>query len=125
MFSNVWSENTALFERLMEIHSNSPKLYYGFKRYILFFTNLPKLYIDLDICLCLTGFIELDFVRVYEFTGISFSPCRSLLTAPRRAAQSPPYTQTWSQCLVPSASDMHSLPLICEANTHKGEEMFL
>ena len=31
LFSNVWSENTALFERLMEIHSNSPKLYYGFK----------------------------------------------------------------------------------------------
>ena len=31
MFSNVWSENTALFERLMEIHSNSQKLYYGFK----------------------------------------------------------------------------------------------
>ena len=30
MFSNVWSENTALFKRLMEIHSNSPKLYYGF-----------------------------------------------------------------------------------------------
>ena len=30
MFSNVWSENTALFERLMEIHLNSPKLYYGF-----------------------------------------------------------------------------------------------
>ena len=29
-FSNVWSENTALFERLMEIHSNAPKLYYGF-----------------------------------------------------------------------------------------------
>ena len=24
-------KNTALFERLMEIHSNSPKLYYGFK----------------------------------------------------------------------------------------------
>ena len=23
-------KNTALFERLMEIHSNSPKLYYGF-----------------------------------------------------------------------------------------------
>ena len=31
LFSNVWIENTALFERLMEIHSNSPKLYYGFK----------------------------------------------------------------------------------------------
>ena len=30
LFSNVWSENTGLFERLMEIHSNSPKLYYGF-----------------------------------------------------------------------------------------------
>ena len=29
MFSNVWSENTALFERLMEIHSDSPNLYYG------------------------------------------------------------------------------------------------
>ena len=34
MFSNVWSENTALFERLMEIHSNSPILYYGFKKEI-------------------------------------------------------------------------------------------
>ena len=31
LFSNVWSENTALLERLMEIHSNAPKLYYGFK----------------------------------------------------------------------------------------------
>ena len=31
MFSNVWSENAALFERLMEIHSNPPILYYGFK----------------------------------------------------------------------------------------------
>ena len=41
MFSNVWSENTALFERLMEIHSNAPKLYYGFK----FYTSLPKLLI--------------------------------------------------------------------------------
>ena len=29
LFSGVWSENTALFERLMEIHSN-PILYYGF-----------------------------------------------------------------------------------------------
>ena len=37
LFSNVWSENTALFERLMEIHSNSPKLYYGFKIAIIFF----------------------------------------------------------------------------------------
>ena len=26
----VWSENAALFERLMEIHSNQPILYYGF-----------------------------------------------------------------------------------------------
>ena len=33
--SNVWSENTALFERLMEIHSNSPKLYYGFNNLLL------------------------------------------------------------------------------------------
>ena len=32
LFSNVWSENTALFERLMEIHLNSPKLYYGFNQ---------------------------------------------------------------------------------------------
>ena len=31
MFSNVWSENIALFERLIEIYSNAPKLYYGFK----------------------------------------------------------------------------------------------
>ena len=28
--SDVWSENAALFERLMEIHSNPPILYYGF-----------------------------------------------------------------------------------------------
>ena len=32
MFSDVWSENAALFERLMEIHSNPPILYYGFKK---------------------------------------------------------------------------------------------
>ena len=31
MFSDVWSENAALYhERLMEIHSNPPILYYGF-----------------------------------------------------------------------------------------------
>ena len=30
LFSDVWSENAALFERLMEIHSNPPILYYGF-----------------------------------------------------------------------------------------------
>ena len=30
MFVDVWSENTALFERLTKIHSNPPKLYYGF-----------------------------------------------------------------------------------------------
>ena len=30
-FSDVWSENAALFERLMDIHSNPPILYYGFK----------------------------------------------------------------------------------------------
>ena len=34
LFSNVWSENTARFERLMEIHSNSPKLYYGFNPWV-------------------------------------------------------------------------------------------
>ena len=31
MFSDFWSENAALFERLMEIYSNPPILYYGFK----------------------------------------------------------------------------------------------
>ena len=30
MFFDVWSENAALFERLMEINSNPPILYYGF-----------------------------------------------------------------------------------------------
>ena len=30
MSSDVWSENAALFERLMKIHSNPPILYYGF-----------------------------------------------------------------------------------------------
>ena len=30
-----WSENAALFERLMEIHSNPPILYYGFNTMIL------------------------------------------------------------------------------------------
>ena len=30
LFSDVWSENAARFERLMEIHSNPPILYYGF-----------------------------------------------------------------------------------------------
>ena len=31
MFSDVWSENAAQFERLMEMNSNPPILYYGFK----------------------------------------------------------------------------------------------
>ena len=30
LFSDVWSENAALVERMMEFHSNLPKLYYGF-----------------------------------------------------------------------------------------------
>ena len=30
LLSNVWSENTASFKRLMEIHSYLPILYYGF-----------------------------------------------------------------------------------------------
>ena len=46
MFSNVWSENTTLFERLMEIHSNPPKLYYGFNfqanKKVLFFKLTRK-----------------------------------------------------------------------------------
>ena len=33
--SDVWSENAAMFERLMEIHSNPPILYYGFKMQVL------------------------------------------------------------------------------------------
>ena len=31
LFFDVWSENAALFERIMKIHSNPPILYYGFK----------------------------------------------------------------------------------------------
>ena len=30
LFSDVWSENAALFKKLMKIHSNPPILYYGF-----------------------------------------------------------------------------------------------
>ena len=32
MFSDVWSENGALFKRLMKINSNLPILYYGIKK---------------------------------------------------------------------------------------------
>ena len=31
MFSDIWIENAALYERVVEIHSNPPILYYGFK----------------------------------------------------------------------------------------------
>ena len=41
MFSDVWGENAVLFERLAEIHSNPPILYYGFK--------VPK-YIFAEFC---------------------------------------------------------------------------
>ena len=36
LFSHVWSENAALFERVMEIYSNLPihVLYYGFNNAI-------------------------------------------------------------------------------------------
>ena len=50
LFSNVWSENTALFERLMEIHSNSPKLYYGFKcilYYTVYYITVLQVHYDL------------------------------------------------------------------------------
>ena len=48
LFSNVWSENTALFERLMEIHFNSPKLYYGFNtEYHSLFVSKTKDYLIL------------------------------------------------------------------------------
>ena len=30
LFSDVWSENAALFKALVKIHSNPPMLYYGF-----------------------------------------------------------------------------------------------
>ena len=30
LMSGLWSENAALFKRLMNIHSNLPILYYGF-----------------------------------------------------------------------------------------------
>ena len=33
LFSDVWSENAALFERLVKIHSNPPIPYFGFKVY--------------------------------------------------------------------------------------------
>ena len=34
MFPDVWSENAALLERLMEIHLNPPVLSYGFNIHI-------------------------------------------------------------------------------------------
>ena len=37
-FSDVWSENAPPFERLMEIHSNLPILYYGFNSLVV--TNI-------------------------------------------------------------------------------------
>ena len=46
LFSNVWSENTALFERLMEIHSNSPKLYYGFNAFLFLNSRREKNYVS-------------------------------------------------------------------------------
>ena len=36
--SDVWSENAALFKKLMEIHSNPPILYYGFNIILIQFT---------------------------------------------------------------------------------------
>ena len=32
--SDVWSENAALFKRLMKIHLNSPILYHGFHVFV-------------------------------------------------------------------------------------------
>ena len=39
LFSDVWSENAALFTRLMKIHSNSLILYYGFNVPVLLLTH--------------------------------------------------------------------------------------
>ena len=42
LFSDVWSENAALFERLMEIHSNPPILCYGFNTSFLYMYPLTS-----------------------------------------------------------------------------------
>ena len=44
LFSDVWSEKFVLFEGLMEIHSNPPMIYYGFKTFRLWckFTAFSK-----------------------------------------------------------------------------------
>ena len=48
LFSDVWNENAALFERLMKTHSNPPILYnYGFNSQLIttkeFFKKLQNL----------------------------------------------------------------------------------
>ena len=86
-------KNTALFERLMEIHSNSPKLYYGFNVNLFYVDNNHlqfqcSAYLILDsilksiihysyqkevqICMSITFFIrEYDIIMLFFFS-ISF-----------------------------------------------------
>ena len=49
MFSDVYIENAALIERLMEIHSNPPILCYGFNTILIFKSNFTSLEIG-GIC---------------------------------------------------------------------------
>ena len=51
-FFYVWSENAALFERLMGIHSNPPILYYGFKNSVKLWSCRPYICIGIIMSLC-------------------------------------------------------------------------
>ena len=77
MFSDVWSENTALFERLMEIHSNPPILHVALKSFLLctcFNTMYVAVSIDMYLhvygcgrcgMLCIMGIIHSYFKTTF------------------------------------------------------------
>ena len=56
LFSGVWSENAALFERFMKIHSNPPILYYGINLGVVqlhILVNLPIFLALAGSCICI------------------------------------------------------------------------
>ena len=76
LFSDVWSENAALVERMMEFHSNPPKLYNGFKTLILWQVENPWNFNHICSSVMVSHFTTSEiFLLILHFLDSSRTSC--------------------------------------------------
>ena len=66
LFSDVWSENAALFKRLMKIQSNPPMLYYGLM------LNFAYMYFSNTLYTQLNGFYHFPYRKIFHISFTIF-----------------------------------------------------